>query len=168
MLIAYLEMLRRFQDDLEVDSELLTGPLASSDLVERVRGEAEGLPVVVREFMPSTAKWFADADLVVSTAGYNTVTGVLAHAKRALLIPRLLHRREQLVRARRLEAMGLVGCLHPLDTAPERMFTAVRTALGSSESPLEAARVANRLPLDGAQRFAEFCDGLEVEARVAS
>lgn len=168
MLIAYLEMLRRFQDDLEVDSELLTGPLASSDLVERVRGEAEGLPVVVREFMPSTAEWFTDADLVVSTAGYNTVTGVLAHAKRALLIPRLLHRREQLVRARRLEAMGLVGCLHPLDTAPERMFTAVRTALGSAESPLEAARVANRLPLDGAQRFAEFCDGLEVEARVAS
>jgi len=162
MVLDYLRMIERFGAKLDVDSEILTGPLISAEERKRIDGQAEGLPVVVREFMPSTSRFFAEADLVVSTAGYNTVTQLMCHAQRALLIPRVLYRREQLVRARRLESLGLVSCLNPIECSPDRLFEAVRAALSQNPAPLREGRNRSLLPLDGAERFAQFCGDLEV------
>jgi predicted glycosyltransferase/CheY-like chemotaxis protein len=156
-IFAYLEMLKHHSDSLNVHSEVLTGPLVSDEDMQEVLARAEGLPVVVHKFMPSTSEFFAHADLVVATAGYNTVTQILQYAKRAVLIPRVLYRREQLVRARRLEELGLVGCLHPMDISPARLAEALTRALEDTNEPLTAARSRGSLPLDGAQRFAEHC-----------
>ena len=163
MIFDYLEMIRRFGAQLDIETEILTGPLIAADDLRQVRERAEGLPVVIHEFMASTSRFFAEADLVVCTAGYNTVTQLLRHAKRALLIPRVLHRREQLVRSRRLEALGLVRCLHPTDCSPGRLFSEIRAALAEPVHRLVEARQQELLPLDGAERFAEFCSGLMVE-----
>lgn len=165
MIESYLDMVRQFGAQLNVTSEILTGPLVAPEDKRRIYAKAEGLPVVIHEFMQSTTRFFADADLVIATAGYNTVTQILCHAKRALLIPRVLHRREQLVRSRRLESLELVACLNPMDCSPERLFAAVRDALSEPRLALVEARKRNRLPLDGAERFAEFCGQLTVEAR---
>ena len=156
-------MIRRFGAQLDIETEILTGPLIAADDLRQVRERAEGLPVVIHEFMASTSRFFAEADLVVCTAGYNTVTQLLRHAKRALLIPRVLHRREQLVRSRRLEALGLVRCLHPTDCSPGRLFSEIRAALAEPVHRLAEARQQELLPLEGAERFAEFCSGLMVE-----
>ncbi|MBW2292084.1 MAG: response regulator [Deltaproteobacteria bacterium] len=164
MILDYLAMIRRFGSELDVHTEILTGPLAGAEDKRRIHEQADGLPVVIHEFMHSTTRFFAEADLVVATAGYNTVTQLLCHGRRALLIPRVLHRREQLVRARRLEALGLVSCLNPMDCSPERLFAAVRDALAGPEDALVEARRQGMLPLDGAERFAEFCGQLMVES----
>ena len=53
-----------------------------------------------------------------SDLGYNTVCEVLSFAKPALIVPRVRPRCEQLIRAERLRALGLVDVLHPQDLSP--------------------------------------------------
>ncbi|MDE0886293.1 MAG: response regulator [Myxococcota bacterium] len=156
-LFAYLDMLEEFGDALDVESEILTGPLIADDDLYKVRERARNLPVTITKFLPSTAEFFAHADLVVATAGYNTVTQIFRYAKRALLVPRVLYRREQLVRSRRLEELGLVHCLHPMDISPQRMHAVLARALADPAQPLEEARRSGAMRLDGAERFAEHC-----------
>jgi predicted glycosyltransferase len=54
-------------------------------------------------------------------AGYNTVCEALSFRKRALVVPRVSPRSEQLIRAERLRERGLVELLHPEALAPERI-----------------------------------------------
>ena len=67
----------------------------------------------LRDFVPSTREYQRQAEVVISTAGYNTITDVLSWAKSSILVPRVLYRQEQLLRARRLEELGLCTCLEP-------------------------------------------------------
>jgi predicted glycosyltransferase/CheY-like chemotaxis protein len=161
-LYAYLDMLEEFGDALGVESEILTGPLIAEDELRKVRERARDLPVTITEFLPSTAEFFAHADLVVATAGYNTVTQIFRYARRALLVPRVLYRREQLVRSRRLEELGLVHCLHPMDISPQRLYDVLAAALADPARPLEEARRSGAMRLDGAERFAEHCGKFRV------
>lgn len=48
------------------------------------------------------------------------------------------------------------------ECSPERLFEAVRAALTQNPAPLLEGRSRSLLPLDGAERFAQFCDDLEV------
>ena len=45
--------------------------------------------------------------------GYNTSCEILACGRRALIVPRIIPRREQLIRAQRLSELGAVDVLHP-------------------------------------------------------
>lgn len=159
---AVLEMLHAFPEEIHFDTEILTGPLLCLERTREFRERAVGLPVDIAEFMPSTSAWFGQADLVVSTGGYNTTTQLLAHARRAIVVPRVLHRQEQLIRARRLEELGLVACVHPKDLTPRRLLEAIRDALASEDEPLTSGRAARRIALDGAERMAAFCGALEL------
>ena len=49
---------------------------------------------------------------VVAMGGYNTFCEILSLDKRALLVPRSTPRREQLIRATRAQALGLVRMLN--------------------------------------------------------
>ena len=159
---AVIEMLREFPEETGFHTQILTGPLLASERLREFRERARGLPVDIFDFMPSTSQWFARADLVVSTGGYNTCTQLLAHARRAIIVPRVLHRQEQLIRARRLQELGLVACLHPRDLTSRLLLDAIRGALASEEEPLTKGRSARRIPLDGAERMAAFCGALEL------
>jgi PAS domain S-box-containing protein len=161
--LPFLEMMRRFRDRIDFRAEVLTGPFLPPELLARLRGLAEGLPVRLTGFVPSTAALFARAELVVATAGYNTTTDLLQHGRAALFVPRVLYRKEQLIRARRLEELGLATCLPPEEATPERLFEAIQRARG--DDALVRARAEGRVLLDGAERFSRFCGGLEVEVR---
>ncbi len=157
----FLQMMRKYGDRIGFAAEVLTGPFVDTELEQRLRELAEDLPVRLRNFVPSTAAMLRRADLVIATAGYNTVTDVLSLARRAILIPRVLYRQEQWIRAKRLGDMGLVTCLHPDRVTVDSLFEAVQTTMQSE--PLVRARQAG-LPLDGASRFAEFCSTLTIDA----
>jgi predicted glycosyltransferase len=163
-----LEMMRRYRDRIDFRARILTGPFLESELAERFRAEARGLPVEIESFIPSTAALFRGAEVVISTAGYNTTTDILAFARRAVIIPRVLHRQEQLLRARRLEEWGLVRCLAPGEVTPESLFEAIASVRRDGGGALSESRAQQRLPLDGADRFAEFCGGLEVVVQETS
>jgi PAS domain S-box-containing protein len=163
VILPFLEMLRAHRAEIDFRTEVLTGPFVAPELSVRMRELARDLPVRLRDFIPSTAALFRRAEVVVATAGYNTTTDLLRHARRAVLVPRVLYREEQLVRARRLAELGLVTCLGPAEATPENLFRALQAA--RSDEPLARARAEGRLRLDGAERFAELCAGLEVDIR---
>ena len=159
---SYLEMLENFREEIDFRSEIIGGPLLSPERQRLYRDRARGLPVVMREFVDSTVPLFRRADLVVCTAGYNTSTQLLRNARRAIMIPRVLHRDEQLIRARRFEELGLVACMHPNTVTPARLLEEIRLCLGSTDEPLTRGRSSGNIPLDGSQRMVEFCSGLQV------
>ena len=74
------------------------------------------------------------------------------------MVPRLLHRDEQLLRTERLSAMGLVDFVHPTDVGPERLYDEVTRLLVSPLAPLEDARAQRLIRLEGAAGVAAFCD----------
>ncbi len=64
---------------------------------------------------------------LVAMGGYNTFCEILSFDKRAVLVPRTAPRREQEIRARAAEALGLVRVLTDAeDPAPLRMAAALR------------------------------------------
>ena len=154
---SYLEMLRRFAPQITFQSLILTGPLVPPELMSRFQELASGLRVVLQEFTPSTAPYVRRSQLVISTGGYNTVTQTLRLGKRGLLIPRVMYRQEQLIRAQRLADMGLVTMLHPDDITPQRMFETVSSLLADPTEPLVEARVRRVIRLDGCDRVADLC-----------
>ena len=154
----YLEMLRRHRDRIDFDSVILTGPLLPAATLTQLREQAEGLPVTLRDFVASARPYIRRADLVVCTAGYNTMTEVLSLAPRALVIPRILHRQEQIMRASRFAALGFVDVLHPDEANADTMYERVSRQLNDVHRPIAAAREIRTLQFDGAERVARICE----------
>jgi predicted glycosyltransferase len=69
--------------------------------------------LVVIPFLPDADTLIWQAGEVVAMGGYNTTCEILACGKRALIVPRIAPRTEQLIRAERLSALGAVDLLHP-------------------------------------------------------
>lgn len=159
---TYLEMLRR-SPEVDFETLLITGPFLPPERVSRFREEARGLPASLLEFVPSTSPYLERADLVVCTGGYNTVVQTLRFGKRALVIPRVLHRTEQLIRARRLAEMRLVTLLHPSEATPGRLRESVEALLADPARPLAEARAGARIRFDGTARLGDLCARLAVE-----
>jgi predicted glycosyltransferase/CheY-like chemotaxis protein len=164
---AYLDMLSSSPAPIGHDTILLTGPFLDQDALARFREQTSGLPVTLLDFVPSTSPYLERADLVICTGGYNTVVQTLRFGKKALLVPRVMHRKEQLIRATRLAELGLVTLLPPGDVTPEHLRACVEAALTDPSQPLVEARAIDRLRFDGAACVAEVCAQLMVSDSVA-
>ncbi len=152
----YLDMLQTRRDQIDFDSVIIPGPFLPEPLQSRFAGLAKGLPVTIKGFVNSTTPYFRRADLVVATAGYNSIAQILESASRALIIPRILHRHEQEIRARRLDELGIITMLHPDEVSPETMFDQVRRLLADPRQPIAEARANSLVQLDGAQKVSEL------------
>jgi predicted glycosyltransferase len=99
---------------------LATGPYA--DLVH-LRRLVSGSPAFRRMEIavdvPGCGAWFARAGAVLQMAGYNSTFEALASGCRPILVPRRHPRREQLIRATRLAALGLADVLDGAGTPGE-------------------------------------------------
>jgi predicted glycosyltransferase len=170
----------------------VTGPYMSKEDRRELRDlAARRDDARVLDFVPDAAELVAGADAVVSMAGYNSVCELLAASRPTMLVPRVHPRREQLVRARRLAALGLVDVLHPdeCDAAALGRWlaaTLAQPAHGGDAAPVPAATVdldglrrlpglaraivtgvpGERTPLDGLDLDLDDLDDLEVD-RVA-
>lgn len=161
VILPFLKMMRRFRSRIDFRAEVITGPFVDSELEEQVRQEAEDLDVNLRSFIPSTASLMRSAEVVIATGGYNTCTDILSLARRAIVIPRVLYRQEQRIRAERFHELGYVTCMHPDTVTPESLLAAIE---GARKDDSLMRHRANGLPIDGAPRFADFCAGLQVDA----
>ncbi|MBD5832109.1 glycosyltransferase [Janibacter melonis] len=61
------------------------------------------------------------AEAVACMGGYNTVCEVMSTDRPAVVVPREEPRREQLIRARSLEATGAVDVIRAAELTPERL-----------------------------------------------
>ena len=99
---------------------LLTGPFMPPQTRHQLtRASRCNGRLLVLGFVTEATRLVASADRVVVMGGYNTIAEVLSFGKTALVVPRVKPRREQLIRAERLQRLGLLDVLHPERLGPE-------------------------------------------------
>jgi predicted glycosyltransferase len=144
---------------------IVTGPLLSERRRARVAAATSGLPnVTVQRFVPKMERLLAEADGVISMAGYNSVAELLAAGTPAFLFPRTHPRLEQWIRATRLAPhapfdIGLVDAVQPEDFSAwiDRCRTHTRRPSPLSlHGAREAAALLNSRPATGRPALAEF------------
>jgi predicted glycosyltransferase len=77
-----------------------------------------GRDVVVHGFTEQAPRIAARADAVVIMGGYNSMLETLGTGVPCLVVPRVLPRTEQLIRAKRMAARGWVAVQHPAQLSP--------------------------------------------------
>ncbi|RAH99417.1 hypothetical protein DLJ53_23115 [Acuticoccus sediminis] len=106
---------------------VVLGPFMPTEKQAEFKARAEALrDVHVIRFTPVIEKLMNEATAIVGMGGYNIFCEILSFDKPTLLVPRVVPRREQAIRARKAEAAGLLTCL-PIDDYPnvERMVDAL-------------------------------------------
>jgi predicted glycosyltransferase len=128
---------------------LVLGPLMPAEERDRIRARAKAFPQAsVIEFDNRMEALIDGAKAIVSMGGYNTFCEILSFDKRALLVPRVRPREEQLIRARRAAELGIIDMLEPSEAAdPARLAAALervyaRPRPSESERPLELGGLA--------------------------
>ena len=136
---------------------IVLGPLIDPMHARRIRHQARSLGHTrVHLFYEDLPRLLREASAVVAMAGYNTVAEIIQSGTPAVLLPRSQPRAEQLIRARRMERLGLVTCLE--SATHESLVDAVRATISSRAQP------CYELPLDGASRVADLAAELLGEA----
>ena len=136
-----------------MNSVVLTGPFMPSKARSELHDKAAGNPRMrVLEFHPEPTLLIGAADRIVSMGGYNTVTEILSLGKRALIVPRIHPRQEQLIRAERLKGLGLVDFAHPNSVTGKLVTDWVETDRGC---PVKASDVLDFRGLSRVPRLLE-------------
>lgn len=128
----------------ELAAYVVAGPLlpaAERDAVAALAADLDRVRLV--DFDPDYLAVAAAADAIVSMGGYNSMTEAAFLGKRAIVLPRTPGPEEQIIRARRFEALGLVSVVAPEELGPERLWSAIRAELAAPATP------AVRLPFAG-------------------
>lgn len=133
---AYLSGLSTLPRNVALRSTVIFGPqMPQARRAEILRRFDYMADVAFLEFEAEIANRYAQSDVVVSQAGYNTVCELLSFSRRAILVPRSEPVREQLIRARLMAQQGFFECIEPQDLTPENLIAKVREALSSSLNP---------------------------------
>jgi predicted glycosyltransferase len=99
---------------------IVTGPFMPPEAQRQIQRLAENNDrLQIFEFVRDLRPLLNRAERVITMGGYNTVCEALAANKPTLIVPRILPRQEQSIRARRLAEMGLVSMLHPAELSPQ-------------------------------------------------
>jgi predicted glycosyltransferase len=147
LLQTVLSALRDAGDDAP-DAFVVTGPLLGAADRSAVAALAAELPrVTLLPFAPNLVDYLHAADVVVTMGGYNALCEVVAAGKRAVVVPRRPGPEEQLIRAERFRALGLVTLIHPDDLSPDALQAAIAAELHRGASPIRG------LPFDGRERI---------------
>jgi predicted glycosyltransferase len=134
---------------------VLTGPFMAAALRQKLRRLCgHGGRLKMLEFVADAGPLIGAADAVVTMGGYNTVCEAMSHGTRALVVPRVTPRAEQLIRARRLEELGMLDVLHPSELSPQRV--AGWLAAGDARPPTARASI----DFSGLDRLCGLMDSL--------
>ncbi|MGE3708015.1 MAG: glycosyltransferase family protein [Vicinamibacterales bacterium] len=159
VLRAYLNDLVALPRAVMLRSVVVCGPdmpAASRTALRAAFGHLADVEFV--DFEPDMTRRYAEADVVVSMAGYNTVCELLSFGKKALLVPRIAPVREQLMRARLLASRGYFRTIEPDALTPGALMREVLDLIGSAAPP-------HGVDLDGLPRIRDRVRTLLEERR---
>ncbi len=129
---------------------IVTGPFMPEKFRSRLRRLIKDRPEMqMTGFVKDPQSLLKYADRIVSMGGYNTVCEILSFNKKALIIPRVIPRREQLIRAERMSNAGFLDVLHPDGVTPGAITAWLQTA----EKPKS---FRNRIDLNGLIRIQKY------------
>jgi len=113
------------------DTHIITGPLMDPVTVRHYKRKIQAMglagAVKINRFNANMPGLLQESDAVVSMAGYNSCAEIMQSRTPAILLPRRHPRQEQLIRARRLEQLGLARCIENED--PAQLHKAIEQAL---------------------------------------
>src|SRR5439155_10740992 len=96
---------------------------------------------------------FPTVDALVCMGGYNTLVEAVSTGVPTVCVPRIIPRREQLIRARAFERLGLVRVVEPESLGVENLRQAIHQVVGTPRRAL--LRRGHSAPsFDGARRAA--------------
>jgi predicted glycosyltransferase len=120
--LALADAFARTHFDAPLTGLLVTGPLMSPARRAELASAAASNPRLrMVEFISNPMAAMRAARSVITMGGYNSVCDVLSIGVRALVVPRVIPRAEQLIRAERLSARGLIDMMHPDAATPEAL-----------------------------------------------
>jgi len=132
---ATLKGLERFRNGM-FKSLVVLGPDFPEDKERKLRSRyGEQGNFVIKDFVDNLPDFINASDLVISMGGYNTVSEILSLKKRAIVVPRVKPRVEQLMRAKILSHRGLLEYIHPSMLHPDVMKDKIEEQLLNSKSP---------------------------------
>ena len=134
------EIVATYLDAIKLDtaniykSLIIYGPEMPTKQKQLVMAAAANNPQVqVREFTDDLMSYIQAADAIVSMAGYNTVCEILSAKKPAVIIPRSRPSQEQLLRAQRMAALGLLTAIHPDEFTTSALKAALENQFSISQ-----------------------------------
>ncbi len=146
LLTAAVQALGHLSKDVSLRMQIFTGPYLSEAAYRSLPDLADDPRLRIDRFAADFPAWLQAADLSLSMAGYNTCMTILATGVPALVLP-FAQNREQALRARLLEARGLVNVLSENDLAPQALARHLRRRLAAPPSrrgaPVDLAGAAH-------------------------
>jgi predicted glycosyltransferase len=139
---TYLEALPLVNGRVRASTVMITGPFMAEEQRKALRDRARQLSVQVRTSIDDSLSHLNAADLVVSMAGYNTMSEILRFRKRAVIVPRSGPSAEQRMRATIFEHRGLVSMVDPLQLSPASLAASIVDTMNAQGSPSAAGMPA--------------------------
>ena len=133
-------VLRAYEHDPEISlaAVLVLGPFMPAAMQRQFRERANRIGRIDVVTFDTHLEVLMDGAVgMVAMAGYNTFCEILSLDKRAILVPRVKPRREQLLRAQRAEALGLVRMLDPDGVHDPAVMAAALRGLAQQPAPSE-------------------------------
>ncbi|CAN7363069.1 glycosyltransferase family protein [Rhizobium sp. LjRoot30] len=140
---------------------MVLGPYMPAKQRRKLVRKGSKIPYIeVIEFDNRMEELIAGAKAVVAMGGYNTYCEILSFDKPALIVPRIVPRQEQLIRAQRAAELGLIDMLLPEESADPLRFAAALKALPSRNPPSVNAKGLRLEGLPNISRIVgEWIDG---------
>lgn len=129
---------------------ILTGPFMPAEVRQHLQAQvAQHSRLKVLEYVTEPTFLLQQADRVIAMGGYNTTCEILSFEKPALLVPRVKPRREQMIRAERLQALGMIDLLHPTQVSSQTLTTWL------AQEP-RIPQIRDRIDLQGLSRLPQL------------
>ena len=118
---------------------LFAGPFSPDSVYEPLRELAQAYSnLPVQRYTPDLVSYMQQADLSINMGGYNTTLNVLKTGTRSMLLPFTGNGdQEQIIRAERREALGVVSIIQPADLQPQRLAQRIVAHLQTQPTPLQ-------------------------------
>ena len=101
---------------------VIAGPYMKAKDQETIfRLAADNSNMRVINFSPEPINLIKQASCVIAMGGYNSVCEIMSSGKRAVIVPRVKPRNEQLICAQRLTGLGLIDMIHPDRMTPSAL-----------------------------------------------
>src|SRR6266568_297633 len=114
----------------------VAGPMSPGPELKTLRRMAARANVALHTFVSNLSEMFRSVDALVCMGGYNTLVEAVSRGVPTVCIPRTSPRREQLIRARAFERLGLLSVIPPQKVNAGNLGRAIHSVVGTSRQEL--------------------------------